>query len=74
MELEGRQIDAGIVLNRYVSMLREKEQRLMRMGDDLSRLTLVEDESRKKDEVIEDLRHRIAEMEITTAVSKLVFY
>ena len=57
--------------HRYVSMLREKEQRLLQMGDELSKFALAEDEGKKKDEMINELRHKIAHMEMATAVSNL---
>ncbi|XP_076810057.1 coiled-coil domain-containing protein 27-like isoform X1 [Clavelina lepadiformis] len=47
----------------YVAMLREKEQRLLHMGDEISRLSATEAECRRKDDVISDLRNKVADME-----------
>ncbi|CAK8695409.1 unnamed protein product [Clavelina lepadiformis] len=44
-------------------MLREKEQRLLHMGDEISRLSATEAECRRKDDVISDLRNKVADME-----------
>ena len=57
------------IFNRYLSMLREKEQRMLHMGDEISRLTIAENENKRKDEIIQELRTKIAQMDIATAVS-----
>ena len=72
MDIETARDNAESGLNRYITMLHEKEQRLLHMGDELNRLALAEDESKKKDEVILELRHKIAQMEMKTAVSTFV--
>nr|XP_004225891.2 coiled-coil domain-containing protein 27 [Ciona intestinalis] len=43
----------------YVSMLREKEQRLLHMGDEIMRLSVLEGECKRKDGVISELRGKL---------------
>ena len=49
-------------------MLREKEQRLLHMGEEISRLTIASNESKRKDDVINDLRNKIAHLDIISTV------
>lgn len=51
------------LLIRYVELLREKEKRILHMGDEISRLAMYESESERKDRLILELRERIKQTE-----------
>uniref|UniRef100_H2Y001 FHA domain-containing protein n=1 Tax=Ciona intestinalis TaxID=7719 RepID=H2Y001_CIOIN len=52
-------IKCNNIHSRYVSMLREKEQRLLHMGDEIMRLSVLEGECKRKDGVISELRGKL---------------
>ena len=60
-----------VLSDRYVTMLREKEERLLQMGNEISRLTMSKNESSKKDEEIQKLRQKILQVETAASVSLL---
>lgn len=49
-------------------MLREKEQRLLHMGEEISRLAEANLENQRKDDVINDLRNKIGHLNIIASV------
>ena len=63
-----------IVLLRYISLLREKEHRSLQMGDELSKLIAIEKDNARKNNLIEELRNKLENMEkdVNENVSKTV--
>ncbi|XP_067826681.1 forkhead-associated domain-containing protein 1 isoform X2 [Heptranchias perlo] len=59
----GRSVGNGVPLSTSQTLellLQEKDQRMLRMGDEISRLCVFENESKRKDTIIANLRDEIA--------------